>query len=346
MKRLAVVLLAALAAASAAEAARAPAPTITVMTRNLYIGTDLSRIFLQPSVAELMNAVGEGYNNVLASNYAERADAVAAEIARARPDVVGLQEVILLRTQTPSDGQATPAADVQLDYLRLLLDALAARGLRYGIAASTPTGDDELPSSLGFDVRVTNRDVLLARRGRGAPRITRPRGAQYRTTFTLGTRLGPLSIERGWVSVDAVVGGRTVRVISTHLEAFAPTIQAEQGQELARRQASTQLPVIMVGDFNSRADGTGTRTYGELRAAGFADAWARLHPGDPGYTCCHASDLRSERAFHERIDLVLYRGRLRPLAVTIVGEEPQDRTPSGLWPSDHAGVVGKLRLSR
>ena len=29
---------------------------------------------------------------------------------------------------------------------------------------------------------------------------------------------------------------------------------------------------------------------------------------------------------------------------TIVGEESQDRTPSGLWPSDHAGLVGSIRI--
>jgi len=31
---------------------------------------------------------------------------------------------------------------------------------------------------------------------------------------------------------------------------------------------------------------------------------------------------------------------------TVVGDESADRTPSGLWPSDHAGVVASLTLSR
>lgn len=346
MRRLLAAIALALVAAGAAEAkpAAKPAPTLSVLTRNLYIGTDLTPIFLAATETALLDAVATGYRNVLASNYAERAAAFAAEIARARPDVVGLQEVIMVRTQTPGDGQATPAQDVQLDFLRLIRDELARRGLRYRVVASIVSGDDELPSPLGFDVRVTDREVLLVRQGRGAPIVRRPRGARFRNTFSIVTRLGPLSLERAWVSADLTVGGRAVRVISTHLEAFAGGIQAAQGQELVRGPARTRLPVVMLGDFNSRADGTGTRTYGELRRAGFVDAWSRAHPGDPGLTCCHPSDVRSDRPFDERIDLVLFRGPLRAVSATVVGEEQADRTPSGLWPSDHAGLVSVLRF--
>jgi len=30
----------------------------------------------------------------------------------------------------------------------------------------------------------------------------------------------------------------------------------------------------------------------------------------------------------------------------VVGEEAEDKTPSGLWPSDHAGVEAKLSFER
>lgn len=106
------------------------------------------------------------------------------------------------------------------------------------------------------------------------------------------------------------------------------------------------LPTLLIGDFNSRPDATGTPTYGLLRGAGFEDAWAAVHPGDPGLTCCWETHLLSAAPpFDERIDLVLFRGRLRALAAEIVGEDPvADRTPSGLFHSDHAGVVARLRL--
>jgi hypothetical protein len=46
----------------------------------------------------------------------------------------------------------------------------------------------------------------------------------------------------------------------------------------------------------------------------------------------------------KRVDLVLTRGGFETVSADVLGEEPGDRTPSGLWPSDHAGVVATLRL--
>ena len=46
----------------------------------------------------------------------------------------------------------------------------------------------------------------------------------------------------------------------------------------------------------------------------------------------------------ERIDFVLFRGDFAVHSVEVVGDEPVDRTPSGLWPSDHAGVVAQLEV--
>jgi hypothetical protein len=33
------------------------------------------------------------------------------------------------------------------------------------------------------------------------------------------------------------------------------------------------------------------------------------------------------------------------VAAEVLGEELEDRTPAGLWPSDHAGVVATLHLA-
>ena len=47
-----------------------------------------------------------------------------------------------------------------------------------------------------------------------------------------------------------------------------------------------------------------------------------------------------------RIDYVLYQPRgVQAVAAEVLGEELEDRTPTGLWPSDHAGVVGTLHLT-
>jgi hypothetical protein len=41
---------------------------------------------------------------------------------------------------------------------------------------------------------------------------------------------------------------------------------------------------------------------------------------------------------------VLTRGGIRASSTNRVGHELEDRTPSGLWPSDHVGVWAVLHL--
>lgn len=140
--------------------------------------------------------------------------------------------------------------------------------------------------------------------------------------------------------------GQTFRFINTHLEQEGPfnAIQVTQGDEILQGPADTDLPVILAGDFNSRADGTGTPTYSNLIGAGFKDAWNATHPGELGNTWGHDEDLLNTTVdLTQRLDLVLFRNNLCTLDADVVGDEPIDRTPSGLWPSDHAGVVATLR---
>jgi hypothetical protein len=146
------------------------------------------------------------------------------------------------------------------------------------------------------------------------------------------------------------VRGQTFRFVTTHLEPestnpLVNAVQAAQANELLTGPANTPLPVILVGDFNSRADGTGTATYSILVGAGFKDAWSATHPRELGNTWGHAADLRNTTVnLTQRLDLVLFRGDVRALDADVLGEELRDRTRSGLWPSDHAGVVATLGL--
>ena len=79
--------------------------------------------------------------------------------------------------------------------------------------------------------------------------------------------------------------------------------------------------------------------------SGFSDAWQAKHPSDPGFTCCQATDLLNPTStLTERVDLVLTRGPFHVAKASLVGDEASDRLPSGLWPSDHAGVVVTLEL--
>ncbi len=325
---------------------------VTVMTQNVYNGVDdkLDAVATANSFPDLLQKVAAVYQGYFARNFPERAAAFAAEIEAKRPDLIGLQEAILLRTQSPPDGPATPATTVVLDYVQILLNALAARGLHYEVVVQSPNFDGELPSALGFDVRHTDREVILARADLKTSdlKLSNAQAGNFVTNCTIPNPIvGPTTIRRGWVAVDVKIRGKSFRLISTHLDfaclPFTSAIQQAQAAEVLSGPAATRLPVVLVGDFNSSGDGTGV-TYNNLIAAGFADA--ALARGLGGIlTCCQAADLRNPVSMlNSRVDFVLFRGAFTVLGADVVGDNLADRTPSGLWPSDHAGVAATLRL--
>ena len=343
------------AARAGQSAAVAPSRPITVMTQNVYNGVDaqIAAIPLATSPADLIAKVGAVYNGYFARRFPERAAALANEILLARPDVIGLQEAVMLRTQEPADGSATPATNVELDYVQILLDALTARGLAYKVVGESIGLDVELPGAIApgriVDVRHTDREVILARADlqSNALTIANSQGGHFQVNCAVPILGGSIVIPRGWVSVDASTGSRKVRIVSTHLDAdclpFTTAIQESQALEILAGPAATSLPVVLIGDFNSPADGTGDTYKLVTGTAGqFTDSWTRSGLG-AGLTCCQAADLLNvSSTLNERVDLVLFRGSLTPLASVTVGDRPIFKTPSGLWPSDHAGVVAVL----
>ena len=331
------------AAPGAAKPERAPR-TITVMTRNLYLGASLDPILHAKSPQEAFAAVAAAWAQVQANDFPQRARAIAAELARTRPDFVGVQELSLYRTQTPSDFLSTRATTAALDYRRVLLDALRARKLPYRFASVNVNADAEFPSAFPptMDIRLTVRNAILLRTDRGI-RLRRARAGNFATTLPIFG--GLVTVRRGWAYVDATVGGRTFRVVDTHLEAFNRQVQEQQSRELVTGPAATGLPVVLVGDLNSRPDGSTTTSYATLVDSGFRDTWLQAYASSPGLTCCHGDDLREEgRPFYERIDYVLERGGFRGVRGAVTGEATSTRTPAGLWPSDHGGLWMTLRL--
>lgn len=326
---------------------------VTIMTRNVYNGVDaeLSAVATATNFSDLLQKVAAVYQAYFARNFHERAAALAVEIKAKRPDLVGLQEAVLVRTQSPPDGPATPATTVALDYVQILLDALAARGLRYEVVTQATNFDAELPSALGFDVRHTDREVILARADLRTSdlKLSNAQGGNFSANCTIPSPiLGPITFRRGWAAVDAKVRGKSFRLISTHLDItclpVTSAIQRAQAAEILQGPGNTELPVVLIGDFNSPGDGGGV-TYNDVIAAGFTDAALERGVTDP--TCCQDFDLLNPVSnLDRRIDFVLFRGAFTAFRANIVGEGPADRTPSGLWPSDHAGVVTTLGLPR
>lgn len=323
---------------------------LRVMTRNLYLGADIFKVTEAQTTAEIVARVTEAWQTVQATDFAERAKRLAAEIQAADPHVVGLQEVSLYRIQSPGDLPGfVPAQDTAQDFLAMLMSELDALGLSYDAVVQSTNADVEMPmlDAQGGqdDIRMTDRDVILVR---ADLTWANPSTAQYadRYVVVVGGAL-PVPFFRSWTSADVTLDGHTFRFVNTHLETQVdPDAQLAQGLELIGMLEDETLPTVLVGDFNSRADGTGTATYGRFTQAGWEDAWSLGGSGD-GFTCCNAEDLMNTTVnFDERIDLVfLSPGDFEVKGMDVVGNQLADRTPDGLWPSDHAGVVATLRLN-
>jgi hypothetical protein len=318
------------------------------MTWNLSDGADLAPVLTATTQPQLFAAVGSAYNGIIATSFPERAKAIAKQIEIENPDIIGVQEAILLRTQTPADGPATPALDISYDHLRILIESLEERDLHYRVAVNQTGTDIEAPGFFAtglMDVRLTDRDAILVRDNSRTFTVSNPQGAQFSAKVSLSTLVGPIALPKSWVSLEVTLhSGAKAKVVSTHLEPLSPAIQVAQAAELVSGPANTALPLILIGDFNSKADSTGTQSYPNLIAAGFSDAWSIAGRGD-GFTCCQEPDLNNSGSLlNSRIDLVLFKGNFKVKSAEVVGESRKDRTKDGLWPSDHAGVVADLKL--
>jgi len=362
---------------------RAEVAKLEVMTQNLYVGADVFRLF-DGAPCGPMQSVYELFQTVRATNFPERAEAIADIVQRNRPDVIALQEVSLIRSQTPADFLIVPNPDgtfayvpnaetIEYDYLALLSNALAARGLDYVVVegAVASDADVELPmasfddacneTSVPVDLRLSDRDVILVR---GDHETANAMNTNFAFNLPVRVPIGggiELAFEftRGFGAVDVTAGKYTHRIVNTHLEVGDATdpssplnlIQAAQALQLIAMVTGSELPLTVVGDFNSSPNPLDPRpAYALMGLADYIDLWAmRQGPFDPGFTCCHDEALRDDPpALDERIDHVFVRlpgaEGLLPIKADVVGARANEQTASGMWPSDHAGIVGTLKV--
>ena len=163
-------------------------------------------------------------------------------------------------------------------------------------------------------------------------------------------------------------------------EGIFRAIQAAQVAELLGVLAADDRVQVVVGDFNSDpfdglADGylvdclvpdgqdgfipsVCPTPYGLMSGfnpfgVAFTDVWLeRRGPFELGNTCCQDTLLDNEfSVLYERVDQIWARpaaGHYGPwflhnVRAERLGEDPADKTvPSGLWPSDHAGVAARM----
>ncbi len=375
-KRLPYLLYLVIFVSLATSARAADSQNITLMTRNLYLGADLGPIIAAQTQQEFLLAAQAALAQAAANNFPERAQALAAEIVAKNPQLVSLQEVYNFTI----NGQTGPPPF--RDYLVDLLAALAEQGANYKIAAVVKNLEINFPLDVNQVLGVTDRDVILARGDVTTSVVpfatvcAKPSmdGCNYQVVATVPTPFGSsIALERGFVAVDALLGGTVVRFVDSHLEQpgrelfpanpdFASIFQAAQANELITILAQFPNPqgakIVLSSDINSTAldqiidlgfpYGKIYPPYMQFVFAGYIDAWT-LRPGDsPGFTCCQAVNLLNlESILSDRRDVTFSREMPYGMVkVNLTGNEETDKTPSGLWPSDHAGVVTRMQFAQ
>jgi endonuclease/exonuclease/phosphatase family metal-dependent hydrolase len=335
---------------------------LKVMTQNLYLGSSLAPALEAKTPTAFVEAVARIYGTVQYTDFPARAEAIAEEIQAEEPDLVGLQEV----TKWTTGGLNPPPG---YDFLAILQSDLAARGLHY-TAATVAHNANIGPAPLALPeqgcvqpgpeitctVTLEDRDSILV--NDDTPGLTwgNPQSGRYATQEVIESPVGPLSFDRGWASIDARLKGQPFRFVDTHLETEeSPAVQEAQAAEFLAGPGKGGT-IVVTGDFNSASDGSTTGTYAQLTAPGrFRDAWDENQLG-PGDSCCQESNTpplapgalnNPVSTLATRIDLILGRGAARSSGndAQLVGSTPFEPTPP-FWPSDHAGVIAVLRLSR
>lgn len=333
--------------------------TLKVMTYNTYVGTEYVGL-TNPSLPVFLQAVTNMLQEAVANDPQGRAQAIARQIAETRPVLVSLQEVATFSTGPTKDNLT-----VQIDSLQLLLDALAALGTPYIPVVSFETWGATFPSSTGLYIRNTWRIAIIARADLKPEDLsfTNVQPSTWSPAATLSYRIpaldgsadcpvpltGSLCImpfPRGWASVDVRYRDKQFRYINVHLESRSTSRNILEGIELLNGPANTSLPVIVAGDFNCDLSNPSDPKYPtclNFLDHGFVDAWTVASPPEPGYTKPLFPLDNPGATMTQRGDYVMVRGRFKVQAAVLVGEEVGDMTSTGLWPSNHCGVVARLQ---
>jgi endonuclease/exonuclease/phosphatase family metal-dependent hydrolase len=160
------------------------------------------------------------------------------------------------------------------------------------------------------------------------------------------------------LSARLQLGERQLWVHNTHLNyRLAHGRQREDQVRAIHRVVSSRIPSepqLLLGDLNARPESdeirwlTGLTTLDGQRVV-YQDAWARVHPGEPGWTWARSNPYTNRLAFLQpdrRLDYILVTperrdGRSRVLDCRIVFDQPG---ASGAWASDHFGVLAEVQI--
>jgi endonuclease/exonuclease/phosphatase family metal-dependent hydrolase len=231
--------------AGPAEAAKRKKRGVVVktMTRNVYLGSSLQAGLSAPSLQALCDGAREIFEDVTSTNPPARMRAIANEILKKKPDLVGLQELAAWYVQSPGDGRppeffggGTLATNARYDLLRLIMNRLNKGKKRYKVVRVQNEFEFEAELDLDgnngtdgpapdctdaeADGRMLIRDAII-KRVRVGVRTSKPSSGNYVNQRALHVAGIPFPVKRGWQSVNARVrGSKPFRFVNTHLESF------------------------------------------------------------------------------------------------------------------------------
>lgn len=313
---------------------------LAVATYNLYLGADLSLVLGAQDPEELPSRLAEVMRQLGVTSFAGRARAIAAILVEHDLDLVGLQEVCTWSF----DGE------VVSDFRAELLAALEELGEPFEAVCEVATfeGSGHVDGPAGEHlVEITGANLLLRRAGSEVTAVDAGSGLFADALRMQALGGATVAIARGWCAARCRVGDREVVVVDTHTEAYDAGSRDAQRDELmtAVEAVAGEGPVVLLGDFNATPEQVGL-------PPAYVDAWSAAaeepdlegvpQGGAAGATCGQRPDLaNAESELTHRIDYVWVRGA-EVASACRAGHRQEDRTPNGLWPSDHAAVVARI----
>ena len=366
--------------AASASAAKKPKPNVKVMSRNVFLGADLTPGVKAQDVQGLVDAAGVILKQVDDNKFAVRAKGLAAEALATKPDLIGLQEAAVWRTEPCSVFPLPPkATTVRYDFIKLLLDQLNKGHKRYRLVVAEPEFDFEVwantdgnpatagpgcPSGSEINGRLTMRDAILARVGADL-KTTAATGGHYKSLLQVTPAGQKIDVTRGWTRTDVKLKNvPKFRFVNTHLEAFDnnPSNHVNTGQDVGNGQIrelqakelvkaggpASGKRVVLVGDLNSdvrtEVKPGDSLAYRAVLAGGFVERSVSKPLG-----CCLNGDLLTVSGggkasdFDHQVDHVMTNA---PKNVKLInGSVPGRKPVNGFWDSDHAGLFSGLLIS-
>ncbi len=312
---------------------------LTALTYNMYYGLasdllpeDLRAGSLSASARAILNAR-------TLTEFRCRIEGAARQIVAEQPDVIGIQEGLLISFARDLDDRSKD--DVLVDFIGELIEAIkSAGGPEYrAFQRENALIQDSLPLFGG--IRIADRGAILV-----SPRLS----AKEVGSLTFGTLESAADfvpgtngvVVRGALHVQVPFAAGTLDFFNTHLQSGGDSdVRTAQAQELAAWIRDNSAPggtIVLTGDLNDVPTSAAVMAFnGEL-----VDSYG-VAGAPPGFTAYQTQSL----------DDPTDQANLRIDYVFVNSPEVEDShlifdaqvAPCNLWPSDHFGVVSRFKTN-